>query len=474
MEAHIGMIGLGTMGRNLVLNIADHGFSVCGYDKDEKQRQHLLDEATDKPVTVAVSLPDLVSKLKAPKVLMLLVPAGTIVNMVLEELSPLLQKGDVIIDGGNSYFMDTAKHYQNLQSAGLHFIGMGVSGGEDGARHGPSLMPGGNPESYEVVRPILESIAATSDEGPCVAWMGNSASGHYVKMVHNGIEYAMMQLITEIYDLLKNAGGFSNKELNAFFKEWRQSELQSFLADITADIFLQKDDETGNDLVDQILDQARQKGTGMWTSQSAMELNVPLPVIDAAVTMRFLSSMKEERVKASKRVKQETIEVLKNDKEKLAQNCRQAMYFAQALSYGQGLHLLSIASVTYDYKVDLAEVLKVWKDGCIIRSAMLNDLRQAWLDDPSLANVILSPFFGEKLFQQREHVAELIQIAIQYKLSLPCFSAALNYYDAYNRARLPANLIQAQRDFFGAHLYERIDKTGRFHTEWIHQSTPEE
>ena len=474
MEAHIGMIGLGTMGRNLVLNIADHGFSVCGYDKDEKQRQHLLDDAAGKPVSVAVSLNDLVSKLKAPKVLMLLVPAGTIVNMVLEELSPLLQKGDVIIDGGNSYFMDTAKHYQNLQSAGLHFIGMGVSGGEDGARHGPSLMPGGNPESYEVVRPILESIAATSDEGPCVAWMGNSASGHYVKMVHNGIEYAIMQLITEIYDLLKNAGGFSNGELHTFFNEWRQSELQSFLADITADIFLQKDDVTGNDLVDQILDQARQKGTGMWTSQSAMELNVPLPVIDAAVTMRFLSSMKEERVKAAKKISQEPIEDLKMDKEKFAEHCRHAMYFGQALAYGQGLHLLSIASVTYEYKVDLAEVLKVWKSGCIIRSAMLNDLRKEWLNDPALSNIILSPFFGEKLFKQREDVVVLIQAALQFKLSLPCFSAALNYYDAYNRSRLPANLIQAQRDYFGAHLYERIDKTGRFHTEWIHQSIPEE
>jgi 6-phosphogluconate dehydrogenase len=471
MNVNIGMIGLGTMGRNLVLNIADHGFSVCGYDKDEKQRQHLMEEAVEKPVSVAVSLEDLVSKLKAPKVVMLLVPAGAIVNMVLEELSPLLQKGDVIIDGGNSYYMDTAKHYQNLQSSGLHFIGMGVSGGEDGARHGPSLMPGGNPESYEVVRPILESIAATSDEGPCVAWMGNSASGHYVKMVHNGIEYAIMQLITEIYDLLKNAGRFNNKELHHFFNEWRQSELQSFLADITADIFLQKDEETANFLVDQIQDKARQKGTGMWTSQSAMELNVPLPVIDAAVTMRFLSAMKEERVEAAEKIKQGKVEVLSIGKEKLAEHCRQAMYFAQALSYGQGLHLLSIASVTYEYKADLAEVLRVWKSGCIIRSAMLNDLRKEWLNDPALTNIILSPFFSKKLFHQREHVAALIQTAIQFKLSLPCFSAALNYYDAYNRARLPANLIQAQRDYFGAHLYERIDKTGRFHTEWLHEST---
>ena len=467
MNAHIGMIGLGTMGRNLALNIADHEFSVCGYDKDVVQQQNFLLEGKGKPVSIATSLPDLVAQLKSPKVLMLLVPAGTIVNQVLNELAPLLQNGDVIIDGGNSYFMDTAKHYQDLQSSGLHYIGMGVSGGEEGARTGPSLMPGGNPESYEVIKPILEAIAAKSDEGPCVALMGSSASGHYVKMVHNGIEYAIMQLITEIYDLLKNAGGYSNNELHDFFHEWRQSELQSFLADITADIFTQKDVVTNKDLIDVILDKARQKGTGMWTSQSAMELNVPLSIIDAAVTMRFLSSMKEERLEASKKINQQQKKSSSNiNPQKLAEHCRQAMYFGQAIAYGQGLQLLSIASVTYKYEVNLAEVLRVWKNGCIIRSVMLNDLRKVWLKDPAITNIIQSPFFAEKFAEQRNDVVAIINAATDHRLSLPCFSAALNYYDAYNRARLPANLIQAQRDFFGAHLYERIDKTGRFHTEW--------
>src|SRR5690606_18535045 len=353
--------------------------------------------------------------------------------------------------------------------------GMGVSGGEEGARLGPSLMPGGNPESYQIIKPVLEAIAAQSDEGPCVTWMGNSASGHYVKMVHNGIEYAIMQLITEVYDLLKNAGGFNNKELHEFFAEWRQSELQSFLADITADIFTQQDEETEHDLIDVILDKARQKGTGMWTSQSAMELNVPLSIIDAAVTMRFLSSMKEERVEAAKKINDHTKKSsLTTDHKKLAEHCRQAMYFRQALAYGQGLHLLSIASVTYDYQTDLAEVLRVWKNGCIIRSAMLNDLRKVWLNEPSLTNIIQSSFFSEKFLQQRNDVVAIINTAISSRLSLPCFSAALNYYAAYNRERFPANLIQAQRDFFGAHLYERIDKTGRFHTEWNHTTNTEQ
>jgi len=284
-----------------------------------------------------------------------------------------------------------------------------------------------------------------------------------------------MQLITEVYDLLKNAGGFNNNELHEFFAEWRQSELQSFLADITADIFTQQDEETEHDLIDVILDKARQKGTGMWTSQSAMELNVPLSIIDAAVTMRFLSSMKEERVEAAKKIsdhKKKSTSTI--DQKKLAEHCRQAMYFGQALAYGQGLHLLSIASVTYDYQTDLAEVLRVWKNGCIIRSAMLNDLRKVWLNEPSLTNIIQSSFFSEKFLQQRNDVVAIINTAINFKLSLPCFSAALNYYDAYNRARLPANLIQAQRDFFGAHLYERIDKTGRFHTEWNHTTNTEQ
>lgn len=471
MEIHAGMIGLGTMGRNLTLNMADKGYSICGYDKDEAQRSALLQEGAGKPVHTAHSLPDLVAQLQPPRIIILLVPAGIVVTKVLEELQPLLQKGDVVIDGGNSYYMDTARHYRDLETNGIHYIGMGVSGGEDGARHGPSLMPGGDKSSYELVAPILKSIAAISDDGPCVAYMGNTAAGHYVKMVHNGIEYAMMQLLTEIYDLLKHAGNFTNQQLHTFFASWEQTSLQSFLAEVTADIFTQPDEETGNDLVDVILDKARQKGTGMWTSQSAMELNVPVPMIDAAVTMRFLSSMKDERIAAEKKLGTIILQPNKTDQEALAHLCMQAMYFGQALAYGQGLHLLSVASATYSYKTQLIDVIRVWKNGCIIRSAMLNELSKVWHENPGLTNIIMSDHFGDKLKDKRSAVAALVKLSIDHRLSLPCFNAALNYYDAYNRGRLPANLIQAQRDFFGAHLYERIDKTGRFHTDWNKPTT---
>ena len=466
MSAHFGMIGLGTMGRNLVLNMADHGFEICGFDKDPKQQANLKTEGQGKAVSVAASLEELVQTLQTPRVVMLLVPAGHIVDAVIKDITPLLQKGDVLIDGGNSHFMDTARRYESLQSDGVHYIGMGVSGGEDGARYGPSLMPGGNRESYDIVVKILQAIAAKSDEGPCVTYIGNTASGHYTKMVHNGIEYALMQLISEVYDILKNIGGLNNKELHDLFSLWNNSELQSFLVQITADIFLQQDAETGKDLVDIILDKARQKGTGMWTSQSAMELNVPTPVIDSAVTMRYLSSMKEERVSTAENMQINFSEDKPVDKTSLIELCKGALIFGQALSYGQGLHLLAIASANYDYKINIAEVIRIWKGGCIIRSAMLNDLRKAYLDDVTLVNIIQSPIFKQRFLQHRDAVASIVQLAAQHHIPVACLSATLNYFDAYCSRQLPANLIQAQRDYFGAHTYERIDKTGHFHTEW--------
>ena len=298
-KAQFGMIGLGTMGRNLVLNIAGHGFAVCGYDRDGAQQQRLVTEGAGKPVTVAASLQELVNNLEKPAKIMLLVPAGKIVDAVLSDLVPLLQKNDIVIDGGNSHFTDTDRRYAELQNSGIHFMGMGVSGGEEGARFGPSMMPGSNKESFNAVKNILESIAAKTAEGPCVTFIGNGAAGHYTKMVHNGIEYAMMQLISEVYGVLKNAGGLSNDELQKVFAEWNKTELQSFLLEITADVFLKKDDKPDNLLLDMILDKAKQKGTGMWTSQSAMDLNIPIPAIDAAVSMRYLSAMKEERVSAA-------------------------------------------------------------------------------------------------------------------------------------------------------------------------------
>ncbi|HEY6503688.1 MAG TPA: NADP-dependent phosphogluconate dehydrogenase [Chitinophagaceae bacterium] len=465
MAAHFGMIGLGTMGRNLLLNVTDHQFEACGYDRDQAQQKRLLEEAKGKPVTVAASLPEFVKALKTPRVIMLLVPAGKIVDAVISDLLPLVQKGDIIIDGGNSHFTDTERRYLQLQNSGVHFIGMGVSGGEEGARFGPSLMPGGNKESYELVKHIVESVAAKSDEGPCVSFIGNTAAGHYTKMVHNGIEYAMMQLISEVYGILKNAGQFSNAELHELFKAWNKTELQSFLIEITADVFLKKDEETGNDLIDMILDKAKQKGTGMWTSQSAMDLHVPIPTIDAAVTMRYLSALKDDRTGNAKLYspgkKKSSI-----GKEQLATLCKNALHFGFLSAYGQGLHLLSVASSQYNYGINISEVVRVWKGGCIIRSVLLNDLRKAYQQDSALSNIIASPVFQPVLSQSRKDVVELLETAMNNGLATASLAASLHYFDAFISQRLPANLIQAQRDYFGAHTYERIDKPGSFHAEW--------
>ena len=462
--AHFGMIGLGTMGRNMVLNLADHGFEVCGYDPNENQRQRLEEEAAGKPVTSAGSLQDLVNNLQSPKIIMMLVPAGKIVDAVIDGLLPLLQKDDIIIDGGNSHFIDTERRFQSLKTSGIHFIGMGVSGGEEGARNGPSMMPGGDKESYEQVKNILESIAAKAEGEPCVAYMGNTAAGHYVKMVHNGIEYAMMQMISEVYSLLK-VSGFSNDELSTVFGEWNQGELQSFLVEITSLIFNKKDEETGKDLVDMILDRAQQKGTGLWTTQSALELNVPTPTIDIAVTMRYLSALKAERVKAAGYFDYHKTNIA-TDKEAIKTICSEALYFGFAIAYTQGIKLIQAASATSNYEIDIKKVLKIWRGGCIIRSAMLNDLHEAYLQEPDLQIVITSPLFSKKLSEKRNSVAALLKTSLDTGTPAAAFASALNYFDAYTSAQLSANLIQAQRDFFGAHTYERIDKEGSFHSNW--------
>ena len=465
MAAHFGMIGLGTMGRNLLLNVADHGFEVCGYDREPTQLQRMLAEGKGKSVTTAASLSDFVKALQTPRIIMLLVPAGKIVDAVLTDLLPLLQTGDVVIDGGNSHFIDTERRYSQLQNSGIHFIGMGVSGGEDGARLGPSMMPGGNIESYALIKNIVEAIAAKTDDGPCVSFIGNNAAGHYTKMVHNGIEYAMMQLISEVYGLLKMVGKLSNAELHVVFKDWNKTELQSFLIEITADIFLNQDEETKQSLIDVILDKAKQKGTGMWTSQSAMDLNVPIPTIDAAVSMRYLSAMKDERVNTSKKYLIPENEVSIN-KDKLITLCKNSLHFCFLLSYAQGLQLLNVASAINNYSINIAEVARVWKGGCIIRSLLLNDIRKAYLENATLSNIIHSPYFQPVFIVHRKDLIELLKILMDAGLPAAALSASLNYFDAYCAANLPANLIQAQRDFFGAHTYERIDKPGIFHTNW--------
>jgi 6-phosphogluconate dehydrogenase len=387
------------------------------------------------------------------------------VDAVLAELVPLLQKDDIVIDGGNSHFTDTDRRYTQLQEGGIHFMGMGVSGGEEGARFGPSMMPGSNEQSFNAVKNILESIAAKTEDGPCVTFIGNGAAGHYTKMVHNGIEYAMMQLISEVYGLLKNVGGLTNDELQQTFAAWNNAELQGFLMEITADVFLKKDDNTDALLVDMILDKAKQKGTGMWTSQSAMDLNIPIPVIDAAVSMRYLSAMKEERVATAEKYQQIENIVLINE-EQLVNDCKDALQFAFILAYAQGLHLLHEASKTYSYDVNIAEVVRIWKGGCIIRSALLNEIRKAYLTDSSVNNIIHSAVFIDALKNLRTAAEQVCSIGIKNKIPVAAFAASLNYFDAYCTKNLPANLIQAQRDFFGAHTYERTDAPGSFHTDW--------
>ncbi len=465
MAAQFGMIGLGTMGRNLVLNMADKGFSVCGYDRDPAQQKRLTDEGTGKTVRVATSMQELVNSLESPRRIMMLVPAGKIVDAVIDEVSPLLQAGDILIDGGNSHFTDTNTRIERLKPTGIHFTGMGISGGEEGARLGPSMMPGGNPESYAELKNILEKIAAQTEDGPCVCFTGTGSAGHYTKMVHNGIEYAMMQLISEVYDLLKKLGGLDNAALEQVFAGWNKTELQSFLVEITTIVLTKKDEETGNILVDVILDKAKQKGTGMWTSQSAMDLNVPLTIIDAAVSMRYLSAMKEERVAAADQYSLSQTGTA-TGQQQLPALCKNALHFGFLLSYAQGLQLLTAASATYQYGVDIAEVIRIWKGGCIIRSALLNDLRKAYLQDSSLTNIIRSPLFQSRLSSLRKDVTSVVGMATAAGIPVAALSASLQYFDAYCTAQLPANLIQAQRDYFGAHTYERIDKPGTFHTDW--------
>ena len=466
MPSQFGMIGLGTMGLNLVLNIADKGIAVCGYDRDPVQQKKLAEAGVGKPVQVAASIQELVNNLATPRRIMMLVPAGKIVDAVIDEISPLLQPGDILIDGGNSHFTDTDKRIERLKSSGIHFTGMGVSGGEDGARLGPSMMPGGSAEGYAELKNILEKISAQTNDGPCVTFIGNGSAGHYTKMVHNGIEYAMMQLISEMYGIFKNCGRLSNGELQQVFSGWNKIELQSFLIEITANVFAKKDDDTGESLLDMILDKAKQKGTGKWTSQSAMDLNIPLPTIDVAVSMRYLSAMKEERVSAAGKYESQKNEI-PADKQQLIALCKNALHFGFLLSYAQGLQLLSVASAAYNYGINIAEVIRIWKGGCIIRSVLLNDLQKAYQQDAGLTNIIQSPIFQPVLQSLRKDTVSLITIGITNGIPVAALSASVQYFDAYCTAKLPANLIQAQRDFFGAHTYERIDKPGSFHAEWV-------
>ncbi|MBN9296401.1 MAG: NADP-dependent phosphogluconate dehydrogenase [Filimonas sp.] len=461
-----GMIGLGVMGRNLLLNMADHGFSVIGFDKDE-QKGGSLEAAATKGTTVkgVTSLEAMVQQLAKPRKVMMLVPAGKPVDDVIESLLPLLEKGDVVIDGGNSHYTDTLRRVNYLSPKGLHFMGMGVSGGEQGARTGPSIMPGGDRDAYEHVRPLLEAIAAKVNGEPCTAYMGKDAAGHYVKMVHNGIEYAIMQLISEVYDILKRGLGLSNQELHETFKQWNEGELQSFLVEITRDIFLQKDDITGKDLVDVILDKAGSKGTGKWTSQDAMELPVAIPTIDTAVAMRTLSGYKDERVQAAKLYTSEVYPV-QGDKAEYVKQVGEALYAAIVLCYAQGLAMLHQASADLKMDIPLQDVVKAWRGGCIIRSVLLKDFYSAYSANPSLSNILLNEGIAKIMKAKQASLRNVINLSLIHHIPAGGLMSAIAYFDAYITERMPTNLIQAQRDFFGAHTYQRIDKEGSFHTEW--------
>ncbi len=460
-----GLVGLGVMGRNFILNVADNGFSAFGHDTDQEKVTALKEEGGDiSRVDASTDKDAFVGSLSRPRKIMLLVPAGKIVDMVIEGLLPLLDKGDIIIDGGNSFFTDTDRREAFLQQKGIHFFGAGVSGGAKGARKGPSIMPGGSKSAYKEVQPVFEAVAAKFKGEPCVAYLGPKSAGNYVKMVHNGIEYGLMQLTSEVYDLLKRAGGLSNDQLHAVFAKWNAGRLQSFLVEITAEIF-QMDDSLGKGrLVDKILDKAKQKGTGKWTSQNAMDLGIPIPSIDIAVSMREISAFKELRVMASKAYKRpEPKAMAPKELETLAES---ALYFSFMVTYAQGMHQLADASREYGYELDLGTIAKIWRAGCIIRAALLEDITSAYRADKALENFLLSPSFIPKVQECQAAARTLVAYAAQSGIPLPSLSNSLTYFDALTSERLPLNLIQAQRDHFGSHTYERTDREGIFHTEW--------
>tara|TARA_R110002167_G_scaffold201323_2_gene404876 strand:- start:1226 stop:2626 length:1401 start_codon:yes stop_codon:yes gene_type:complete len=460
-----GLVGLGVMGRNFILNVADNGFSAYGYDLDEEKVNSLKTEGGDlKKVDASTNIKTFVKNLNQPRKIMLLVPAGKIVDSVIESLLPHIDKGDIIIDGGNSFFTDTNRREGELQNRAINFFGAGVSGGAKGARRGPSIMPGGSKSAYEHIKPIFEAVAAKYEGEPCVAYLGPKSAGNYVKMVHNGIEYGLMQLTSEIYDILKKGGDYNNDDLHTTFAKWNSGRLKSFLVEITSQIFEQEDDLTNGRLVDQILDKAKQKGTGKWTSQNAMDLGIPVPSIDVAVSMREISALKEERIKAD--ALYDRPEVPHMDKSKLEELSEKALYFSFIITYAQGLHLLTDASKEYGYNLDISVIAKIWRAGCIIRAGLLADITEAFKVEPTLPNLLLSPNFVSKVKESVGAARELVAFGAQNGIPLPGLSNSLTYFDAYTSSKLPLNLIQAQRDYFGSHTYERLDREGIFHTEW--------
>jgi 6-phosphogluconate dehydrogenase len=464
-QCDIGLIGLAVMGQNLVLNMERNGYRVAVYNRTSSTTQEFMQgAASGKNIQPAFSLEELVATLPQPRRVMMMVKAGAPVDSVIDQLIPYLAPGDLLIDGGNSYFKDTERRARNLEKAGFRFLGVGISGGEEGALWGPSIMPGGDAEAYKLVEPIFTAIAAKVNHEPCVTYIGQGGSGHFVKMVHNGIEYGDMQLIAEAYDLLQRGLGLQAHELQEVFARWNEGVLSSYLIEITARIFQAIDPETNKPLVEVILDAAGQKGTGKWTSQEALDLGAPTPTINAAVEARILSALKSERLAAARVFTQAASPIEKS--KNLIEDIGKALYASKICSYAQGMALLQIASQEYSYNLNLAEAARIWRGGCIIRARFLDDVRDAFHDQPGLPNLVLAPFFQKAIAASLAGWRNAIQQATRMGIPVPAMGASLAYFDGYRSGRLPANLIQAQRDYFGAHTYQRIDRAGVFHTEW--------
>ncbi|UDM32208.1 NADP-dependent phosphogluconate dehydrogenase [Lentilactobacillus laojiaonis] len=471
-KANIGVVGMAVMGKNLALNIESRGYTVAITNRSKEKTEAVMKDHSDKNLIPSYSIEDFVNSLETPRRILLMVKAGKPTDAVIEELLPLLSKGDVLIDGGNTNFHDTMKRNAKLDESGINFIGMGVSGGELGALQGPSLMPGGQKEAYDLVAPILEKISAKAPEDgePCVAYIGPNGAGHYVKMVHNGIEYGDEELIDESYNILRNVAGYSVDELSDIFKEWNKGELNSYLIEITGDILSRKDDlvDDGTPIVDRILDRGANKGTGKWSSEDALEVGVDQSVITESVYARYISMFKENRVEASKILPKPTAKV-EFDKKEIVEKVREALYFSKVMSYAQGFEQLRVASEYYDWDLDLGELAKIWRAGCIIRAQFLQNITSAYNKDPKLTNLLLDPYFTDICKKYQDSAREVLALSIKAGIPTPSLSAAISYYDSYRAEVLPANLLQAQRDYFGAHTYERTDRPGNFHYPWYEE-----
>jgi 6-phosphogluconate dehydrogenase len=465
-NADIGIVGLGVMGENLALNLERNGFAVAGFDLEPKRRDSFAQRTAGKRAGTARSLAELVASLKLPRRVLVMVPAGAAVDAVLAELKPLLYAGDVVLDGGNTRFSDTQRRIQELQGSGILYVGTGVSGGEEGALNGPALMPGGDPEAWPLVQPMLQAIAARADDGqPCCAWMGPGGAGHFVKTVHNGIEYADMQIICEAFWLMQELLGMKPDAMSPVFRQWNEGPLASYLIGITADILAHQDRESGRPLVDLILDTAEQKGTGKWASQIALELGITAPTIADAVFARTVSAVKDERVAAAG-ILRGPVQQYAGEREAFVAKIHNALLAAKICAYAQGFQLLAGADREYQWQLPFATIAAIWRAGCIIRARLLEDIRRAYARAPQLQNLLVDEHFAGVMAQCQQDLREVVATAAQHGVAVPAFMSALAYYDAYRAPRLPANLLQAQRDYFGAHTYQRVDRPGKFHTHW--------